>query len=222
MKSPEITELYNQIGGQGVLMKLKGNTVEEMRIKDVLTSLKMACGENPKRNYGSRLVTPMSRMGKYGKQIIYFIIALYFISLLFLYLFIYLFTCCHVFCFMDFISLLFIYLFYCGCFTYLFASLSFMFHCMLSLFVITCQILKNVFSAWIMRSKLNEAKTLMTQQDKYCQESEMWTTTFPEDISLNPLVSLLRGQALLNIHCYRVHDIGKNKSGGWFFSCFPY
>jgi len=52
------------IGGQGALFKLRGSTVEDMRMKDVLTTLKFACGENPKRNYGSRGITPMSRMGK--------------------------------------------------------------------------------------------------------------------------------------------------------------
>ena len=34
-----------------------------MRIKNAPLSLKMACGENPKKVYGSQGKTPMSRMG---------------------------------------------------------------------------------------------------------------------------------------------------------------
>jgi hypothetical protein len=42
---------------------LKSGRVEEMRMKDTPTTLKMACGENPKKVYGNRGETPMSRMG---------------------------------------------------------------------------------------------------------------------------------------------------------------
>jgi hypothetical protein len=35
----------------------------------------------------------------------------------------------------------------------------------------------------------------------------MWTTTFPTDISLTPLTKLLRKQAQLNVHCYKVQDL---------------
>lgn len=53
----------NVIGGQGLAVKLRGNTVEEMRIKDTPIYMKMACGENPKNTYGRKGVTPMSRLG---------------------------------------------------------------------------------------------------------------------------------------------------------------
>lgn len=53
----------NVIGGQGLAVKLKGNTTEEMRIKNTPIYMKMACGENPKNTYGRKGVTPMSRLG---------------------------------------------------------------------------------------------------------------------------------------------------------------
>jgi imidazolonepropionase-like amidohydrolase len=53
----------NAIGGQTLYVKLRGRTVEEMRIpmKGVLGGLKMANGENPK-NYGRRNLAPATRM----------------------------------------------------------------------------------------------------------------------------------------------------------------
>lgn len=53
----------NAIGGQTLYVKLRGNTVEEMRIVDapVLGGLKMANGENPK-GYGRRGQAPFTRM----------------------------------------------------------------------------------------------------------------------------------------------------------------
>ncbi len=53
----------NAIGGQTVYMKLRGRTVEDMRIKGgkVLGGLKMANGENPK-GYGRRQQAPGTRM----------------------------------------------------------------------------------------------------------------------------------------------------------------
>ena len=53
----------NVIGGQTVYVKLRGSSVEEMRIKadGVLGGLKMANGENPKR-YGKQDKAPMTRM----------------------------------------------------------------------------------------------------------------------------------------------------------------
>src|SRR5258708_7882906 len=53
----------NVIGGQTVYVKLRGNTIEEMRIADmpVLGGLKMANGENPK-GYGRRSQAPFTRM----------------------------------------------------------------------------------------------------------------------------------------------------------------
>ena len=54
----------NVIGGQTLYVKLRGHTVEQMAIlsPDMLGGLKMANGENPKRNYGSRNLAPMTRM----------------------------------------------------------------------------------------------------------------------------------------------------------------
>ena len=53
----------NVIGGQTVYVKLRGKTVEEMRIVDdkTLGGLKMANGENPK-GYGKRGLAPATRM----------------------------------------------------------------------------------------------------------------------------------------------------------------
>jgi len=55
----------NVMGGEGVYLKLKteSKTVSEMLIKDAPRTLKMACGENPKRVYGSQHIMPDSRMG---------------------------------------------------------------------------------------------------------------------------------------------------------------
>ena len=54
----------NVIGGQTIYVKLRGRTPEEMWISspDVLGGLKMANGENPKRNYGRRGKAPGTRM----------------------------------------------------------------------------------------------------------------------------------------------------------------
>ena len=53
----------NAIGGQTLYVKLRGNTIEEMQIKDdkILGGLKMANGENPK-GYGRRNQAPYTRM----------------------------------------------------------------------------------------------------------------------------------------------------------------
>src|SRR5205085_2887952 len=53
----------NVIGGQTLYVKLRGRTVEEMRIPNtqVLGGLKMANGENPK-GYGRRNQAPYTRM----------------------------------------------------------------------------------------------------------------------------------------------------------------
>ncbi|MGE0789319.1 MAG: amidohydrolase family protein [Sandaracinaceae bacterium] len=55
----------NLIGGAGVIVKLHlGRTIDEMRFVGAPETLKMACGENPKRVYGQeRHVAPMTRMG---------------------------------------------------------------------------------------------------------------------------------------------------------------
>ncbi len=52
----------NVIGGQTAYVKLRGRTIEEMLIPDTPGGLKMANGENPKKNYGSRDQAPATRM----------------------------------------------------------------------------------------------------------------------------------------------------------------
>ena len=54
----------NLIGGRGVTVKnLQRNTINSMKFPDAPHSLKMACGENPKRVYGNRGQAPSTRMG---------------------------------------------------------------------------------------------------------------------------------------------------------------
>ncbi len=55
----------NLIGGAGVIVKLHlGRTITEMQFPGAPETLKMACGENPKRVYGAgRQSAPMTRMG---------------------------------------------------------------------------------------------------------------------------------------------------------------
>ena len=54
----------NLIGGRGVTLKnIPSLTVQGMKFPGAPYSLKMACGENPKRVYGSRNTLPSTRMG---------------------------------------------------------------------------------------------------------------------------------------------------------------
>ncbi|MGF1467248.1 MAG: amidohydrolase [Sandaracinaceae bacterium] len=54
----------NLIGGAGVTLKLHlGRTVSELAFPGAPETLKMACGENPKRVYGGRNAAPSTRMG---------------------------------------------------------------------------------------------------------------------------------------------------------------
>ncbi|MFL5583630.1 MAG: amidohydrolase [Gemmatimonadaceae bacterium] len=54
----------NLIGGRSVVLKVvPGRTVQAMKFPGAKYGLKMACGENPKRVYGSRGQTPSTRMG---------------------------------------------------------------------------------------------------------------------------------------------------------------
>jgi imidazolonepropionase-like amidohydrolase len=54
----------NLIGGRGVVMKLHlGRSAAEMRFPEAPDTLKIACGENPKRVYGERHGAPSTRMG---------------------------------------------------------------------------------------------------------------------------------------------------------------
>ena len=54
----------NLFGGRGVTLKnVPAVTVQAMKFPDAPQSLKMACGENPKRVYGARNQAPGTRMG---------------------------------------------------------------------------------------------------------------------------------------------------------------
>src|SRR5436190_7047495 len=54
----------NLFGGRGVTLRnVPGRTVQSMRFPGAPRGLKMACGENPKRVYGSRNQMPSTRMG---------------------------------------------------------------------------------------------------------------------------------------------------------------
>lgn len=54
----------NLIGGRGVVLKnVPGRTVQDMKFPGAPYTLKMACGENPKRVYGSKGRFPSTRMG---------------------------------------------------------------------------------------------------------------------------------------------------------------
>lgn len=54
----------NLFGGRGVTLKnVPSHTMQAMKFIDAPYGLKMACGENPKRVYGSRKQTPSTRMG---------------------------------------------------------------------------------------------------------------------------------------------------------------
>ena len=57
----------NLFGGRGVILKnVVGRTVQDMKFPDAPYTLKMACGENPKRVYGGRGQAPGSRMGNFA------------------------------------------------------------------------------------------------------------------------------------------------------------
>jgi imidazolonepropionase-like amidohydrolase len=54
----------NLFGGRSVVLRnVPGRTVQQMRFPGAPRGLKMACGENPKRVYGSRNQMPQTRMG---------------------------------------------------------------------------------------------------------------------------------------------------------------
>jgi imidazolonepropionase-like amidohydrolase len=59
----------NLIGGRAVTLKLRHATAAHaMQFEGAPDGLKMACGENPKRVYGERQRTPMTRMGNLAMQ----------------------------------------------------------------------------------------------------------------------------------------------------------
>ncbi|RLA03262.1 MAG: amidohydrolase, partial [Gammaproteobacteria bacterium] len=54
----------NLIGGRGVVLKnVPSTSMMAMKFPDAPHSLKMACGENPKRVYGDKGISPATRMG---------------------------------------------------------------------------------------------------------------------------------------------------------------
>jgi len=54
----------NLFGGRGVTLRnVPSETMQGMKFADAPYGLKMACGENPKRVYGSRKILPSTRMG---------------------------------------------------------------------------------------------------------------------------------------------------------------
>src|SRR5439155_1007684 len=56
-----------RIGGRGVVIHDRpARTVGELKLEGAPYSLKMACGENPKRVYGERKAFPSTRMGNYA------------------------------------------------------------------------------------------------------------------------------------------------------------
>ncbi len=61
-------------------------------------------------------------------------------------------------------------------------------------------------SAWAIRQKLNEAQEVQDSQQRWDKEVAH-TTARPNRPDLEPLQALLRGEALLQVHCYEVHDI---------------
>ena len=61
-------------------------------------------------------------------------------------------------------------------------------------------------SAWRMRERFAAAKALKDAQDAFCAGTST-ADAFPEDLALDSLVALLRGDAQLHMHCYRVQDL---------------
>jgi len=54
----------NLFGGRGVTLRnVPSHTMQSMKFPDAPYGLKMACGENPKRVYGGKKVSPSTRMG---------------------------------------------------------------------------------------------------------------------------------------------------------------
>ena len=57
----------NLMGGRSVVLKnVYARTVQGMKFPGAPYSLKMACGENPKRVYGSKGRMPSTRMGNFA------------------------------------------------------------------------------------------------------------------------------------------------------------
>ncbi|CAG8479612.1 1104_t:CDS:10 [Racocetra fulgida] len=67
--------------------------------------------------------------------------------------------------------------------------------------------------AWLFRKHFAEAQALKQRQDDWCEAASKLGITgqlnsyFPEELRLDSLVALLRGDARLNVHCYETYDI---------------
>ncbi|MBI5609343.1 MAG: amidohydrolase [Deltaproteobacteria bacterium] len=61
-------------------------------------------------------------------------------------------------------------------------------------------------SAWVIRQRLVEAQELDVSQQRWDKEA-VHTAARPNRPDLEPLQALLRGEVLLQVHCYEVHDI---------------
>ena len=59
---------------------------------------------------------------------------------------------------------------------------------------------------WVLRKMLFEAKDLRESQDRFDKET-VHTGQRPFRAEIEPIVALLRGEVLLQVHCYEVHDI---------------
>ncbi len=59
---------------------------------------------------------------------------------------------------------------------------------------------------WLMRKRLSEARALIDKQARW-DGGRTGDKPRPADLGLEPLTALLRGQVLLHVHCYQVHDI---------------
>lgn len=65
--------------------------------------------------------------------------------------------------------------------------------------------------AWQLRSMFDKALKLKKDQDGWCSKASggyaVVSDEFPEDLSLESLVALLRGHVKLNVHVYETHDM---------------
>ncbi|CAG8554403.1 3358_t:CDS:10 [Diversispora eburnea] len=77
--------------------------------------------------------------------------------------------------------------------------------------------------SWLLRKRFAEAQTLKIQQDDWCDaairlnKNEQLNVHFPENVQYESLLSLLRGDAILNIHCYETQDIEAMIRHSWEF-----
>jgi hypothetical protein len=64
---------------------------------------------------------------------------------------------------------------------------------------------------YLFRKAYTDARELLRAQDDWCDAAEHTNarleTRFPEDLDLEALVAILRGDVKLNAHCYETHDL---------------